>query len=423
MIRNRVLAAIPYPGVVVALCLGATIAVSTFRQGVGLLFPFIQDDLEISRAQMGLIASGVFVGTAPTSLIGGWLADVVGVRQLQALTMGALCAGLLLFSQVQSLIQGFVLMILLGVVLSASFPVTVKGIVDWVTPRTRGRAVGSVEVVIPIGVIISAFLLPLLAETYNWRVAVMVVAIIIGAWGVVFFAFYKNRRHSYTEGREGSKPPGRISMVARDRDIWLATLFGSALSSMYLVLITYLVVFLKEDLGLAPVVAGRSLAVAMVGSLVGRFVWGAVSDLLLQGRRVGLLAFVSTLSVVSVASLAWLPADASMPVVWGVIFVMGITAMGWTGLWTVLISELAGPGLTGTALGFVHTIVNVFVFGAVPLFGFIVDRTESYDVAWGAVAGLAAFGTLLLAFLRREGPGSVRVAYDGDPKGAAAHDS
>ena len=416
MIRNRVLAAIPYPGVVVALCLGLTIAISTFRQGAGLLFPFIQDDLEINRAQMGLIASGVFLGSAPTSLIGGWLADVVGVRQLQALTMGALCAGLLLFSQIQSFLQGFLLSILLGVALSTSFPATVKGIVDWVTPRTRGRAVGSIEAVIPLGVIISAVLLPLLAETFDWRIAVMVIAVIIGGSGVVFFAFYKNRRHSYTVEREGSKPPGRISLVARDRDIWLVTLFGAAFSSMYLVLITYIVVFLKEDLGMTPVLAGRSLAVAMVGSLIGRFAWGAVSDLFLRGRRVAILAFVSTLSVGSVASLAWLPTDASISVVWGLIFFMGITAMGWTGLWTVLISELAGPGLTGTALGFVHTIVGFFIFGVIPLFGFLVDRTESYDVAWGAIAGLAAFGTLLLAFLSREGPGSVRVAYAGDAR-------
>lgn len=420
MIRNRIPATIPYSGMVVALCLGVTIAVSTFRQGAGLLFPFIQDDLEINRAQMGLIASGVFLGSAPTSLIGGWLADVVGVRQLQALTMGALCAGLLLFSQVQSFIQGFLISILLGVALSTSFPATVKGIVDWVGPRTRGRAVGSIEAVIPLGVIISAVLLPFLAETFDWRVAVMVVAVLIGGSGVVFFAFYKNRRHSYAEGKEESKPPGRISVVARNRDIWLVTFFGAAFSSMYLVLITYIVVFLKEDLGMTPVVAGRSLAVAMVGSLVGRFAWGAISDLLLEGRRVALLAFISILSVMSLASLVWLPSDASLAVVWALILFMGITAMGWTGLWTVLISELAGPGLTGTALGFVHTIVGLFIFGVIPLFGFLVDRTESYDIAWGTIAGLAAFGTLLLPFLRRGGPGPVRTAYAGDAGERAA---
>ena len=217
MIRNRVLAAIPYPGVVVTLCLVVTIAVSTWRWGLGVLFPFIQEDLGISRAQIGLIASGAFVGGIPSSLFGGWLADVVGVRRLQTLTMAALFAGIFLFSQAQSFIQAFIFTILIGVTLSTSFPVTAKAIVDWVTPRTRGLGLGIMEAVIPIGAIFAAVLLPFLAEAYSWRLAVRVVAFWIGASGVIFFVFYRNRRDGYIDERGKSRPSGRIAELARNR--------------------------------------------------------------------------------------------------------------------------------------------------------------------------------------------------------------
>ena len=409
MNRSGVLA-IPYSWVVVTLCLVVTVAVSTYRQGMGVLYPFIQEDLDMSRAQIGLIASGPFVGSMPTSLFAGWLSDVVGVRRLQTMTMAALFACMLLFSQAQSFIQGFLLSILLGVALSTSFPVTVKGIVDWVTPRTRGVALGIMEAVIPVGAIFSAVLLPILAEAFSWRTAVMVVAFWIGASGVIFFVFYRNRRDGYIEERGSSRPSGRIAAVARNRGIWLIAFFGCCFASTNVVLFSYMVLFLKEDLGLSPVVAGGSLAVGMVGSAVGRVVWGVVSDLILHGRRVEVLAFVCVLSVISVALLTWLPSDASLVVVWSLMFFIGFTAMGWSGLWTALISELAGPALTGTAIGFVVTINSVLVITVTPLFGFIVDRTESYDIAWGALAGLAGLGTLFLAFLPR---GGARVDDDG----------
>ena len=410
MIRSSVLPAMPYPWVVVTLCLVVTIAVSTYRQGIGVLYPFIQEDLEISRAQIGLLASGAFMGAFPTSLFAGWLADVVGVRRLQTLTMAALFASMFLFSLAQSFVQAFLLTILVGVSLSTSFPVTVKGIVDWATPRTRGLALGIMEAVIPIGAIFSAVLLPFLAEAYSWRLGVIVMAFWMGASGVIFFIFYRDRSDGYIERRGSSKPSGKIAEVARNRGIWLIAFFGCCLSSTNVVLFSYLVLFLKEDLGLSPVVAGGSLAVGMVGSAVGRVVWGVVSDLILQGRRVEVLACVCALSVVAVALLIWLPSDASLVVVWSLIFFIGITAMGWSGLWTALISELAGPALTGTAVGFVVTITSVSIMVVTPLFGFLVDRTESYDIAWGALAGLTGLGTLLLAFLPR---GRARAGDDG----------
>ena len=62
-----------YPWVVVAMCVLTTMAGGFFVFGLGVLYPFIQEDLGINRAQLGLIASGRSVGASVAALLVGWM--------------------------------------------------------------------------------------------------------------------------------------------------------------------------------------------------------------------------------------------------------------------------------------------------------------------------------------------------------------
>ena len=397
---NRVLSGLPYPWVVVALCVLATMFSSTFRQGMGVLFPFIQDELEISRAELGLIAAGLSIGGTASSLLGGWLADAVGVRRLQTLSLAGTLVGVLLFSQMQSLLQAVLLALVIGIFLSASFPACAKAIMDWVTPRTRGLTIGLAEASIPVSGIIAALLIPFLAEAFSWRIATIVVATTIAVATVAFFAFYRDKPSSDAAGQR--VPPARmIPQVARDRHILLAVASGTCHSSITGTVIGFLVLFLKEELEISAVAAGRFLAVAMVGGAVGRVGWGMVSDMLLGGRRVETLALLGVLIGASVALLAWLPKDAPLAVVIVLVFFVGSTSLGRSGVYTTLIAELAGPALTGTAVGFSSMIIGVANFGVTPLFGLMADRTGSYDAGWWMLVGIAGMGIVLLGVLRQ----------------------
>ena len=129
------------------------------------------------------------------------------------------------------------------------------------------------------------------------------------------------------------------------------------------------------------------------------WVGGQVCDWLLRGRRVATLVMVGTISGLSLAILTWLPSDGHLAVVMLVAFVLGITSLGWSGVRTLFLAELAGPDLTGTAIGFVSTLSHIGAFAITPLFGLIVDRTGSYDLAWWMAAGVVGLGTLLMGFL------------------------
>lgn len=399
--RLPVLSAIPYSWVVVALCMVATISVVFVDFGFGALYPFIQDDLGLSRAQLGLIPSGLFIGGSVTSLLMGWLADVVGVRRLQSLALLAVALALLGFSQVQSLWQAVLLTVFIGIVGATTLPAYTKALVEWVKPEERGRAIGITEANISTGTIFATLLLTFLAVKFGWRDAVLVLALIVGVASVMFFGLYRDTplRNRTPEASLVSR--SMLASVARNRNVWILGLCGGPFVGVIVVLVSYLVLFLKEEVDMSAGLAGGFLAIATGGGAFGRLIWGVVTDILV-GRRVIVFTLVGAMAVLSVAVMIWLPSIGSVPAMGVLVFFVGVTGMAFTGTWSLVVAELAGSDLTGTAIGLGMTVTRVAGFGFAPLFGFVVDRTDSYDVAWGMMAGVAAMGTLFLAGLKRE---------------------
>ena len=391
--------AVPYGAVIIALFVVTIIPFALFRWGLGVLFPFIQDDLGTSRAELGLIASGVAAGAGATALPVGWLVDVIGVRRLQAASIATAAVAVLLFSRIQAPVHGVILGVVVGAALSSTGPAFTKAIVDWVTPRRRGLSLGITQASIPVSGIIAAALLSFLVVSYGWRDVVLVLAIMIALSSIVFFYFYRDKPGSLmARGRERS-PRGRVSLVAGNQQIWLAALVSVAFSGVQTTFVSYLVLFLKEHLSMSTVVAGSLLSVGMAGGAMGRVGWGLASDVLMKGRRAVTLSLVGALSLVCMALMARLPSDASLYAVVALTFAAGSTAIGWSGVFSILIAKLAGPGLTGTASGFSSMISYAGPLAIPPLFGFMVDRTGSYDMSWLMMAGVAGLGTLGLGFL------------------------
>ena len=400
MLRIRALDAIPYPWVVVALWVLTLLPVAITFTGMGVLFPFIQADLDTNRAQLGLIASALGLGTGVTVFLVGWLADVIGVRRLNVATLVGAAVGLLLFSQIQSVVQGILMASLVGVAFASTGPGYVKAVTDWVNPRTRGLALAICQTTIPVGGIISAILLTFVAVTFSWRAAVILVGVTTAVMSVVFFASYRDKPSSYTPGDRSDRLGNRLSLVLKNRDIWLTAFFTISVIGLLSVMVSYLVLFSREHFSMSAGGAAGLLIVFQISGAVGRIGWVLVSDLLFRGRRALSLASVGVLAGVGMAFLALIPSDASLLAVLALMFAVGVTAFGITGLHAFLITELAGPGLTGTAFGFTTMVGGVGAFGIPPLFGLIVDRTGSYSMGWWMMAGVAVIGSAMLVFVR-----------------------
>ena len=69
-----------------------------------------------------------------------------------------------------------------------------------------------------------------------------------------------------------------------------------------------------------------------------------------------------------------------------VVSLLGLGTMSWQGLYLALVSKIVGPGVAGVAIGMTNTVVFVGVVVLPPIFGFIADQTQSYEMAWTAMA-------------------------------------
>ena len=146
MISSRIMSAVPSawtPWYIVVVLLVGQLSHTFTNQGIPTLYPFIQDALSLSRAEVGLISSGMILGATFTTLIAGWLVDALGVkRMMTSMAMGG-AVTVVLFSQAQNLLQAILLVTLMSAVYAGMAPSCVKAIIDWVKPRNRGLARGS----------------------------------------------------------------------------------------------------------------------------------------------------------------------------------------------------------------------------------------------------------------------------------------
>ena len=177
-------------------------------------------------------------------------------------------------------------------------------------------------------------------------------------------------------------------------------------TAVYLVgqlsLITYVPLYLKDAMGFSAYWASQALALTQAGAMIGRVGWGVASDRLFGGRRKIVLVVIGLLSAVLIALLSLMTHQSSLYLLLPVLFLAGICLVGYQGVSYALIGELAGKAKTGTALGMMITINAAAATLGTPLFGYIVDRTGSYAIAWQALAGILGLGIVGLATLLRE---------------------
>ena len=161
-------------------------------------------------------------------------------------------------------------------------------------------------------------------------------------------------------------------------------------------ILAFLALDLHANAGLSLVDGSLLVALANAMGIVGRVVWGAVSDHALSRGRKPLLLLLNATGLV--AALALLATPRSAPI--GVFVVLaalgGFALIGYQGLWITLLAEMAGPRRVGAATGFAVTFVQISIALTPPLYGLVADVSGTYRAVWAV---------LVCVLLRRADPG------------------
>jgi predicted MFS family arabinose efflux permease len=374
---------------------------ATAQYGINTLAPFYKDELGLSRAQVGLFFSSFYLAMTGASFGSGWLADRLGVSKttLQGHVLLGICTAAAALTPTFAF--GCVSFFLAGLGYSFLNPASSIGVMSWFHRDERATAMGAKQTGVPAGGVVAAILAPSLVLLIGWRGALAALGALNFLFGFVYASFWREPREHTQEPpalQESDGPAGTLN-------VW-ALLPISCATAIYLIgqmaLITYIPLYLKDAMGYSPYWASQALALTQSGAVIGRVGWGVVSDRLFGGRRKIVLILIGAVSVIWFVALSFMDRSSSSTLLMSILFLAGVSIVGYQGVSYALIGEISGKAKTGVGLGMMITINAAGATIGTPIFGYIVDRSGSYAPAWQFLAVAITIGMVAMGILLKE---------------------
>jgi MFS transporter, ACS family, aldohexuronate transporter len=378
----------------VAALFAAQFAVAIVPFGIGALAPFLREAYDLERSQVGLASSVIFVAVASCSVPAGRLTDRVGVARAVALSCALVALGTVGLAVLGMPFAVAASLLVVGFGYALISPATNKGVIAATPPRVRGRAMGVKQMGVTAGAAVAAATLPVAVQRAGLSRTLLVAAVAIATLGFAAAATFHSRVGRLAVGPGADGHPGRPDPLRRRRILRLGGAVAGMVAAQHVVA-TYLTLFLVERRGLTAIEAAGLLTLLHASGTVARVGWGWVSDRL--GSRLGTIGVIGSVSVGSLLALAAFGARLPALAFLALVAVLGAATQGGNAVYQVAIAEedveRAGwASGVGMALGFTGAIV------APPLFGAVVDSTDSYALGLALTAGVVG---VAVAVVRR----------------------
>jgi MFS family permease len=386
--------------------LAVTLAIQVFTSLVGtatsVLAPEIAPTLGIPTRLIGVYVGLLYMGGMAASLASGGFVERFGaIRVSQAcvlfcalgIALVAVAGGTAPMIAVALTLAAVVTGIGYGPITPASSQVLAR-----TAPPSRMALTFSVKQTgVPAGAALAGAALPPLALAIGWRPTLLLIA----ALGVLVIVVSQPTRRLLDADRVPARPLTFGGLLDPLRKVFASpalrelSFAGFTYAATQVCLMSFLVVYLTETLGLSLVRAGLALTLANLGGIVGRIGWGVVADRWIPPRRLlGLLGVLSCLCAGATATFdpRWAPV-----VMFVVCAAYGATAIGWNGVQLAELARHAPRGQEGAITGASGFVTFSGVVAGPPVFALLATLTGSYRVGF-AVFGLAS-GACGLYFL------------------------
>lgn len=258
-----------------------------------------------------------------------------------------------------------------------------------------------------VGVSVGGFVIPPLLDAMcshlGWRHAFRVLGLAVLVLFVPLIWLVRDRP---ADGRLPDKPRSKpltnyrpavfntTAAILRHRNFWLIGLVIGFLFSAYTALLTNLLplVMLK---GVNSQQGARLIATISGVAAFGKLAFGSISDRI--DLRIGLAV---TVLLVIAGMTIYLDSGSFTECLIGSV-VLGLAAGNMLPLWSALIARAFGAANYGRVMGLMSPINVACNLVAVPLTGFLYDRTGSYTVPISIFAGLLTLSLLWIPAIRQ----------------------
>jgi len=161
------------------------------RAALGIMAPYLQEQIGWTERQYGYITSSFMIGYAVCFLVMGRLIDRIGSRKGYTIAMGLWSVAQLVHSLVSSWIGFAVSRFALSIGQSGNFPVAIKTVTEWFPKKERALAVGIFNGGANVGTMIAPLVIPLVVVFFDsWRAAFLWTFPIAMIWIVFWMLLY-----------------------------------------------------------------------------------------------------------------------------------------------------------------------------------------------------------------------------------------
>jgi len=381
-----------YRWVVLAVATLAQATASFVTQGLGILAGFLQQDFQLSNLQVGLLIAAANAASIVALPIVGDLLDRRSERLIVAIGAAILTTGVLLSVLGTSFVWLLASLFIVGCGYSTTQPGGSKSVTAWFHGRQLGFAMGIRQAGLPLGAAGAAAILPVIASIWSWRAALLIGAAAALGGALAFSALYRRPSAASADPNRRSPPAlGLASLLAMLGHPWMrgVALSGIALVSAQYAILTYFMLFLRDD-HFIPLADGAWLMFAAQScGVAGRVTLGAWSD---RPGRSRFWFVIASMLAVGLGLLALALLHSQMPLwVWIIIAAwLGFFGLGWYGPWIAFIAEVSPPDRLGLALGTAMSLNQIAVVATPPVLGLLHDLTGSYFAVWSCLVALLA---------------------------------
>lgn len=370
---------------------------SVVQQALGSLSPIFVATFAISKTQLGAIFTALMFGSASFTAAAGVMTDRWGERRLVLYSGLAMTVALLAATLVQHYWWLVLWIGIFGAAYAASTPAGGRAILAWFD-RDRGLAMGIRQTGVPVGGLLGALTLPLIAHAYGYRAAFVYAAVIVLVTTLIAVVPYREAREVHAGSTSLRSVARGMRTLARDPRLIGVTLTCMVLSGVQQTMNAFVTVTGVTSVGLSPPAAAMAFACAQGAAVAGRLGWGFLSDRALGGERLVPFAIICVLAAFASATLGLVHAGGVAPLFLAAL-VLGFSGAGWNGLFAAALAEVGGAERAASALGL--SLTAVFLSSALmpTVFGAIADHT-SLRVAWFVIAALALVATAPVLWLR-----------------------
>ncbi|CAN5539060.1 MFS transporter [soil metagenome] len=387
-------------------------------QAFGVYVSVLQADFGWSKTAL----SGAFsLQRIESGILGpaqGWMLTRYGPRNVMRAGILLFGVGFLLFSQVNSLVQFYLVFMVMALGASlGGFMAVITALVNWFD-RKRSTAMG----VAYTGLSLGGLVVPLVAwslDTVGWRTTAVISGLLVLSLGLPLTGLVRTRPEDYGEYPDGIDPATRRTRQAdgtgeaeeeeeepeftarealRTRAFWFISLGHGVAVLMVSAVMVHLVVNLNEELGYSLQTAALVVALMTLLQTFGQLGGGVLGDRF--NKRV-----ILTLTMLGHGSAMIVLAFATNYLM--VLFFAIVHGIAWGVRGPILHAYRAdcfGRASFAQVLGFSSMIV-MFGMTAGPLVaGFLADRTGDYQLPFLILGITASLGSLFFAFAGKPTP-------------------